>query len=128
MWPVHRSCPVEHLSELEYLILSTMALAADAYGIAIYSKLRDVVGDKQPVPLTTVYLTLSRLEMKGLCRSYVADELANYGRRPKRRYEVTAEGNVSDQTRSTSLLYRWRSSESIPRTIQSLSGRKAGTC
>jgi PadR family transcriptional regulator, regulatory protein PadR len=71
-----------------------MALAADAYGLAIHGRLREVVRDEQPVPLATVYLTLSRLEMKGLCRSYLADELANCGRRPKRRYEVTAEGNA----------------------------------
>jgi PadR family transcriptional regulator, regulatory protein PadR len=94
MWPVDRSCPVEHLGELEYLILSTMALAAESYGLAIHRNLREMVGDERAVPLASVYLTLSRLEMKGLCRSYLADEPAIRGRRPKRCYEVTAEGSA----------------------------------
>jgi PadR family transcriptional regulator, regulatory protein PadR len=94
MWPVHRNCPVERLGKLDYLILSTMALTAEAYGLAIHRKLRAVVGDEQAVPLATVYVTLSRLELKGLCRSYLADEPAIYHQRPKRFYEVTAEGNA----------------------------------
>jgi PadR family transcriptional regulator, regulatory protein PadR len=94
MWSVYGNCPSERLGKLEYFILSTMALSTDAYGLAIHRRLRAVVGDEQAVPLATVYLTLSRLEMKGLCRSYPADEQASYGRRPKRCYEVTAEGNA----------------------------------
>jgi PadR family transcriptional regulator, regulatory protein PadR len=71
-----------------------MALASEAYGLAIHRELREVVGDERTVPLATVYLTLSRLEMKGLCRSYLAEQPANCGRRPKRCYEITAEGGA----------------------------------
>lgn len=93
MWPVHRICPTERLNKLEYLVLSTMALASKPYGLAIHRRVREVVGNEKSVPLATVNLTLSRLEMKGLCRSFLSADLV-IGRRPKRRYEVTAEGNA----------------------------------
>jgi PadR family transcriptional regulator, regulatory protein PadR len=94
MWLVEHDCP--HLADLEYLILSATALASEAYGIAIHRKVREMVDDERRVPpLANVYLTLSRLEMKGLCRSYLCDEQPNRGRRPRRFYEVTAEGNAT---------------------------------
>lgn len=94
MWRVDRDCP--HLADLEYLILSATALASEAYGVAIRRKLREMVGDKRSVPpLANVYLTLSRLEMKGLCRSYLCDGKTIRGRRPKRLYEITSEGNAA---------------------------------
>lgn len=92
MWLADRDCP--HLADLEYLILSATALASEAYGVAIHRKLQEMVDDKRRVPpLANVYLTLSRLEMKGLCRSYLCE--ANRGRRPKRFYEITPEGNAT---------------------------------
>ncbi|MGP0070985.1 MAG: PadR family transcriptional regulator [Bryobacteraceae bacterium] len=95
MWRLaDRDCP--HLADLEYLILSATALASEAYGVAIHRKLREMVDDQRRVPpLANVYLTLSRLEMKGLCRSYLCDEQPIRGRRPKRFYEITAEGNAA---------------------------------
>jgi PadR family transcriptional regulator, regulatory protein PadR len=92
MWLVERESP--QLADLEYLILSATALAPEAYGIAIHRKVRDMIGDERIVPpLANVYLTLSRLEMKGFCRSYLCDPECVRGRRPKRFYEITAEGN-----------------------------------
>lgn len=94
MWLFDRDCP--QLADLEYLILSATALASEAYGIAIHRKLQEMVGDQENVPpLANVYLTLSRLEMKGLCRSYLCSEQRIRGRRPNRFYEVTAEGNAA---------------------------------
>ena len=93
MWLVEHDCA--HLADLEYLILSATALASEAYGVAIHRKLREMVDDERSVPpLANVYLTLSRLEMKGLCRSYLCDEKPILGRGPKRFYEVTSEGNA----------------------------------
>ena len=94
MWLVERECI--HLADLEYLILTATALVPSPYGVAIHRKLRDMIGDDRSVPpLPDVYLTLSRLEMKGLCRSYLCDAKCIRGRRPKRFYEITAEGNAA---------------------------------
>jgi DNA-binding PadR family transcriptional regulator len=94
MWLRERDCP--HLPDVEYLILTATALASEAYGLGIHRKVREMVGDEKCVPpLANVYLTLSRLEMKGLCRSYLCGGRACPGRRPKRLYDVTAEGNAA---------------------------------
>jgi len=93
MWLVERD--YANLADLEYLILSATALATDASGVAIQRKVWEMMDDARRVPpLSNVYLTLSRLEMKGLCRSYLCGERIRNGR-PKRFYEVTAEGNAA---------------------------------
>ncbi|HEX5230363.1 MAG TPA: PadR family transcriptional regulator [Bryobacteraceae bacterium] len=90
---VERECV--YLEDLEYLILAATALAPHAYGVAIRRKLRDMVGGHRVVPpLSNVHLTLSRLEMKGLCRSYLCDATCVRGR-PMRFYDITAEGNAA---------------------------------
>ena len=94
MWPADRDCP--RLADLEYLVLSAAALASEAYVVAVRLKLREMVGDEESVPpLANVCLALSRLEMKGLCRSYLCDTKTVRGRRLKRLYEVTPEGHAA---------------------------------
>ncbi|MBV9771084.1 MAG: PadR family transcriptional regulator [Bryobacterales bacterium] len=94
MWLLDREC--SQLPDLEYLILSATALASEAYGISIRRKVQQMIGNQKNVPpLSNVYLTLSRLEMKGLCRSYLRSDQRTRNRRPKRIYEITAEGNAA---------------------------------
>lgn len=79
------------LGELQQMTMLAVArLGADAYGSAIRDELREVAGREVTVP--TVYVTLVRLEDKGLVGSDTAANGAERGGRPRRVFRLTAAG------------------------------------
>ena len=80
------------LGQFEQLVLTAiLALREDAYGVTIHSKVRELSQPKA-VSLGAVYVTLDRLEDKGLVASWLSDPTEQRGGRAKRCYRVEAAG------------------------------------
>lgn len=80
-----------HLGDLEELVLlAVLRSGDDAGGAVIRQRLRDEA--QRSVSLSTVYVTLMRLEEKGYARSWKGEPTASRGGKAKRHYAVTEEG------------------------------------
>jgi DNA-binding PadR family transcriptional regulator len=78
------------LGELEQLVLLAVLQAAqsgEAYGITVYDVL--IARAHRSIARGAVYITLDRLEKKGLLTSYLTEPKAERGGRSKRCYRVT---------------------------------------
>lgn len=74
----------------ELVLLAVINLKEDAYLIAVFDYLIDVLGES--VSLTSVHLPLSRLEKHGLIASRLGGATAVRGGRRKKLYHVTESG------------------------------------
>ena len=80
-----------HLGDLEELVLlAVRGLGGDAHGGRIRDELKSLAG--RTVSISTVYVTLMRLEEKGYARSWKGEPSASRGGKARRHYEVSAEG------------------------------------
>ena len=80
-----------HLGDLEELILlAVLRLASDAHGGLIREELKSLA--TRSVSISTVYVTLMRLEEKGYARSWKGEPSAGRGGKAKRHYGVSPEG------------------------------------
>ena len=80
-----------HLGDLEELILlSVLRLGEAADGGRIREVLREHAN--RPVSISTVYVTLMRLEEKGYASSWKGDPSPSRGGKARRHYGVTPEG------------------------------------
>lgn len=80
-----------YLGEFEQmLLLAALRLGDEAYGAAMSQELEERVGRR--VSRGAVYVTLDRLEAKGLLRSRMSAPRAERGGRPRRLITVTPEG------------------------------------
>jgi PadR family transcriptional regulator len=78
------------LGEFEQMVLLAVLQAGqggDAYGVTIHAELEGRAG--RHVALGAVYMTLDRLEKKGLLSSYQTSPTAERGGRARRCYTVT---------------------------------------
>jgi len=83
--------PREFLGELEEMVLlATLHLREGAYGAAILRTLGERAG--REVPRGSVYVTLDRLEAKGLVSSRAGEPTAQRGGRAPRLVTVTDAG------------------------------------
>lgn len=81
----------DHLGELEELVLlAVLRLGDGAYGAAVRKELRRRA-DRAP-SVSTIYVTLMRLEEKGFVRSRLGDSTGPRGGRPKRLFALTDDG------------------------------------
>jgi PadR family transcriptional regulator PadR len=81
----------EYLGEFEQMVLlATLTLGDAAYGMRIMDELERRVG--RAVSRGAMYITLDRMESKGLLTSRVADPTAERGGRGKRYVEVSPTG------------------------------------
>ena len=95
-----------HLGELEQLImLAVMRLKDDAYGAAIQRELSDRAG--REVALGTVYVTLSRLEAKGLVRSWLGESTPERGGKARRHYGLEPLGVTALNDTRSALARMW---------------------
>lgn len=79
------------LGELEQVVLlATLRLGDDGYGVTIQDGIRRATG--RDLTLGTVHKTLVRLEAKGLVASRLGDSEPVRGGRRKRHYRVTPAG------------------------------------
>jgi DNA-binding PadR family transcriptional regulator len=82
---------MHHLGELEQLVmLAVVQLGEDAYGAEIQRAL--VARARRRVSLGTVYVTLMRLENKGLVRSWLGESTPSRGGKARRHYAVERAG------------------------------------
>ena len=80
-----------HLGDLEELmLLCVLRTGADAHGGRIREELELHAGRR--VSVSTVYVTLMRLEEKGYARSWKGEPTSERGGKAKRHYEVSPEG------------------------------------
>lgn len=80
------------LGTFEQLVLTAIVtLGDDAYGVTIHGKVEALSAPK-PVSLGAVYVTLDRLERKGLITSRQSDPTPERGGRAKRCFRLDAIG------------------------------------
>lgn len=83
-----------HLGELEQLImLAVLRLKDDAWGVPIQRELAERAG--RDVAVGTIYVTLSRLEAKGMVRSWLGDSTPERGGKARRHYALERSGALA---------------------------------
>ena len=79
------------LGDLEELVLlAVLRLGGNAWGARIQQELEERAG--RSVTIGTVYVTLMRLEEKGLARSWMGEPTGERGGKARRHFEVRPEG------------------------------------
>src|SRR5258708_27286944 len=82
----------ESIGQLEQLVMTAiMSLREDAYGVTIHANVAELAQPKV-IPLGSIYVTLDRLEDKGLVASWLSEPIAERGGRAKRCYRLEALG------------------------------------
>ena len=80
-----------HLGDLEELVLlAVRRLGSEADGGGVRRELEERAG--RSVSVSTIYVTLMRLEEKGYARSWKGEPTATRGGKAKRLYDLTPEG------------------------------------
>jgi DNA-binding PadR family transcriptional regulator len=99
---------VPPLGEFEQMVLLAVLCAekdGEAYGITVYDAL--TTRTKRRVARGAVYMTLDRLEKKGLLSSYQTEPTAERGGRAKRCYQVTKPAMAALRESRRALLNLW---------------------
>ena len=79
------------LGDLEELVLlALLRLRENAYGAAIREELKQRAD--RAVSVSTIYVTLMRLEAKGYVRSWMGEPTGERGGKAKRYFEIRPEG------------------------------------
>ena len=80
------------LGQFEQLVLAAIVgLDGNAYGVTIHTKVEQLSGGRK-ITLAAIYVTLDRLEQKGLVSSWLSASTAERGGRSKRCYKLEASG------------------------------------
>jgi len=81
----------QQLGDLEELVLlAVLRLGDHAYGARIREELQTRAG--RSASISTIYVTLMRMEEKGLSRSWMGEPTSERGGKAKRNFAVTPEG------------------------------------
>ena len=101
------------LGEFEQMVLLAVLCAAqdggDAYGVTVHGELERRT--KRRVARGAVYMTLDRLEKKGLLDSYLTDPTPERGGRAKRCYRVTKPAMAALRASRRALVALWEGLE-----------------
>ena len=97
----------DSLGQFEQLVLTAiLKLREDAYGVTIHAKVAELARPKK-VSLGAVYVTLDRLEDKGLVASWLSDPTPERGGRSKRCYRLEALGERALQESAVTAKRVW---------------------
>src|ERR1700722_16812892 len=97
----------DSLGQFEQLVLTAiLTLRDDAYGVSIHAKAEELSRPKS-VSLGAVYVTLDRLEDKGLVSSRLSDPTPERGGRAKRCYQLEALGERALQESAVTAKRMW---------------------
>jgi DNA-binding PadR family transcriptional regulator len=100
----------QSLGEFEQMVLLAVLCVSqadeDPYGINVHTELEARTGRR--VARGAIYMTLDRLEKKGLLQSYLTDPTAARGGRAKRCYRVTKPAVAALETSRRALSALWR--------------------
>lgn len=95
------------LGQFEQLVLTAiLTLRDDAYGVTIHSRV-EKMAHPRAVSLGAVYVTLDRLEDKGLVASWLSEPKAERGGRAKRCYRLEALGERALQESAVTAKRIW---------------------
>ena len=101
------------LGEFEQMVLLAVLCASQdegqAYGVTVHDELERRT--KRPVARGAVYMTLDRLEKKGLLDSYLTDPTPERGGRAKRCYRVTKPALAALHASRRALVSLWEGLE-----------------
>jgi DNA-binding PadR family transcriptional regulator len=101
------------LGEFEQLVLLAVLCAsqgeAEAYGVTIHAELES--RSRRRVARGAVYMTVDRLEKKGLLTSHLTAPLAERGGRARRCYRVTRPALAALRASRRALLSLWEGLE-----------------
>ncbi|MFA5910153.1 MAG: helix-turn-helix transcriptional regulator [Vicinamibacterales bacterium] len=99
-----------YLGEFEQLVLLAVLQAdqmdAGAYGTTVFDEL--VARTERRIARGAVYMTLDRLEKKGLLESFESAPTPQRGGRTKRCYSVTKRGMAALQASRRALVQLWK--------------------
>lgn len=99
--------PRENLGDLEELVLlSVLRLRKEAHGGSIREDLRDEAG--REVSVSTVYVTLMRLEEKGFLHSWKGEPTSSRGGKAKRFFQIRPEGLAAVQATRRIREHMWQ--------------------
>lgn len=99
-----------NIGQFEQLILTAiLALRDDAYGVTIHAKAKELAEPKD-ISLGAVYVTLDRLEDKGLISSRLSDPTPERGGRAKRCYQIEALGERALREAAVTARRMWEAS------------------
>jgi len=97
----------EYLGEFELVVLLALArLRGGAYGASIHQEIHDATGRDVSIP--AVYVTLKRMERKGLVSSSMS-EAEGATNRPVRRYRLDESGRTAIERSREQLERLWSS-------------------
>jgi PadR family transcriptional regulator, regulatory protein PadR len=97
----------DSLGQFEQLVLTAiLTLRDDAYGVTIHAKASELARPKS-ISLGAVYVTLDRLEDKGLVTSWLSDPTPQRGGRARRYYRLEALGERALQESAVSAKRIW---------------------
>lgn len=94
----------------QLVMLAVVRLGEDAYGVRIQDELEQTAG--RSVSISTVYVTMERLERRGYIASWLADPTPIRGGKSKRYYRVTRAGLRALRQSREELRKMWRGVES----------------
>ena len=100
------------LGEFEQMVLlAVLQRRDDAYGITVHEELSRHT--RRPVARGAVYMTLDRLEKKGLLRSSLSEPTGERGGRAKRCYALTKSAVQALKASRSTLLSLWSGLEPV---------------
>ena len=102
----------DYLGEFEQLVLlAVLRLGPDAYGAAVQRELEEQ-GSRQ-ASVSSIYITLTRMEEKGLVASRMGSPTDDRGGKARRYFQATQDGVQALSESRTRLLEMWEGMESI---------------
>lgn len=103
----------DHPGEFEILVLLAVARLGDAaYGMRIRQEIETTTGREVSVP--SVYVTLDRLEKKGMVRSSLGQPTDARGGRAKRFFGLAAEGVKALEASRATMDAMWKGVDLSP--------------
>ncbi len=81
----------DYLGEFELVVMLALARLDFAYGRTVYQEIERVTG-RADLSIPAVYVTLNRLEKKGLLQSTVGETTDQRDGRSKKHYHLTKDG------------------------------------
>jgi PadR family transcriptional regulator, regulatory protein PadR len=106
-YSVGQMVKTDSLGPFEQSVLTAiLSLKDHAYGVTIHSKVEELARPK-PISLGAIYVTLDRLEDKGLVSSWLSDPTPERGGRSKRCYRLEALGERALQESAVTAKRMW---------------------
>ena len=87
----------DYLGEFELVVMLALARLDSAYGKTVYQEIERVTG-RVDLTIPAVYVTLNRLEKKGLLQSAVGETTEQRDGRAKKHYQLTDDGRRAVKT------------------------------